>query len=179
MLPLSIAAMASLTVASVPTMALRQDFMVSGPYSRAFARAGFPREPGISRLPTGASIPARACSKPRFQQRNSSLGPRQLRLQVAPKPLTAQRIWNCSCAKRPVGLNRCPARQPEEGVAAFDEDSAAVPPDHFAGRAGIRLCAIDPLCRKDRIGRVLPGGAGAGSGRHQRANEPLDAGRIL
>src|SRR3954462_14160872 len=45
MLPLSIAAMASLTVASVPTMALRQDFMVSGPYSRAFARAGFPREP--------------------------------------------------------------------------------------------------------------------------------------
>src|SRR5947207_423096 len=113
MLPLSIAAMASLTVASVPTMALRQDFMLSGPYSRALP-ARSRENPGISRLPTGASIPAGGCAKPRFQQRNSSLGPHQLRFQVASKPLTALRIRNRGRAQRAVGLDLCPARQPEE-----------------------------------------------------------------
>src|SRR5690349_12347509 len=109
MLPLSIAAMASLTVASVPTMALRQDFnfMLSRPYSRAFARARAASEnPGISRLPTGASIPASGDPKPRFQQHNSCLGPHERGLEVAPKPLAAQCIRNRGGAERAVGLNR-------------------------------------------------------------------------
>ncbi len=156
MLPLSIAAIASLTVASVPTMALRQDFMCSGPYSRALPAQASRENSGISRLPTGASIPAGGRPKPRFQQRNSSLGLRQSRLQVAPKPLTAQRIRNRGGAERAVRLNRCPARQPQEGIAGFDQDTTAVPADHFAGRAGIGPCAIDLLGGKDRIGRILP-----------------------
>src|SRR5260221_6731823 len=116
MLPFSMAAIASLNVASVPTMALRQDFMVADLAAVAYELLPLRENTAISRLPVVTSIPA---GEPEsgLEQRYSRLGLLDRSFEVSAKPAAARCVGNDGLPQGAVGLHRCPARKPDECIA--------------------------------------------------------------